>query len=106
MATPDFIETFAQQCLTSPLLADLPLLFTAGQTVYHRQLGICTVLESAGARRRLISYRRINYQADDEATDSVWVDIDVLEDMEMRTQQDLLSLSPDELDMSPDRDAH
>lgn len=105
MPTPVFIEELTQQCMTSPLLADLPLLFTKGQTVFHPDLGICTVLASDGPRRRNVSYRRINYEMADEATESVWVDIGVLQEMELQTQLDVLALTPQELDMSPDRNS-
>lgn len=103
MSAPDFIEALSLQCRTSPLLADLPLLFTKGQTVSHPDLGMCTVVECDGARRRLVSYRRISYQAEDEATDCVWVGVEDLQDMELRTQLDVLTLSPQDLDMSADR---
>ena len=46
MPTPEIMK----QMLTSPYLADKPLLFTKGQTVFHKEFGICKVDLALGAR--------------------------------------------------------
>jgi len=87
----------AQQMLTSPLLAKLPLLFTSGQTVWHPDLGMCTVIEAQGPRRRLVSYRSINSSCPQSAEGQVWLDVADLQEMELTMQRDLEALTPEDL---------
>lgn len=93
MPTPEI----AQQMLSSPLLSNLPLLFTKGQTVWHPDLGMCTVLAAEGPRRRQVSYRRINSTCPQPSQGEVWLDVAELQEMELTIQRDLNSLSPEDL---------
>lgn len=92
MPTPEIMK----QMLTSPYLADKPLLFTQGQTVFHRELGICEVVRALGARKRQISYRVFNEQQQPESK-TAWVDVTDLSDMELAMQSDVSALTPDQI---------
>ncbi|MDV7390857.1 hypothetical protein RZS08_05865 [Arthrospira platensis SPKY1] len=93
MPTPEI----AQQMLSSPLLSNLPLLFTKGQTVWHPDLGMCTVMAAEGPRRRLISYRRMNSSCPQSSQGEVWLDVTDLSEMELTIQRDLSMLTADDL---------
>ncbi len=88
------------QMLTSPLLADKPLLFTQGQTVFHKDLGICKVTLALGARKRQISYR---VYLDDEQHGlrpeerTAWVDVADLSEMELTMQRDMEAVTDEDL---------
>lgn len=102
MPTPEIMK----QMLTSPYLADKPLLFTKGQTVFHKEFGICKVDLALGARKRKISFRV--YLNDDvhglcPEERSTWVDVTDLSEMELTIQKDMEAvkdedLSPQELE--------
>jgi hypothetical protein len=101
MPTPEI----KQQMLTSPLLADKPLLYTTGQTVFHKDLGLCEVLLALGARKRQISYRYFNAHQEVE-TKTMWVDVADLSDAELSIQRDLADQAhPVQLDPAPESGA-
>jgi hypothetical protein len=73
--------------LTAGRLADLPLLYSKGQSAMHATLGIVVIEQALGTKQRLVSYRNADPKSIEPQ--SMWVSVDELSDFEIGMAQEL-----------------